>query len=624
MLQGPTLSGGSNGTGGGGSSALKPQPIFQPAGSSATAATQIPSSGGAVTWNPLAGAVNQSSGGGGMNWRIIIILGALLFGVYAFGQSDNMIHVKSFPGSTVGAKVAAAQATCNPDTNIPCILVIDASLKATVSGTMPTLCAQCTLDDYRGGAESLSIKFLNGTPLADSFTGADACARIRAAALYAVANNLNQVDATHFAGVQPCATDIFAGICTSGVLSCNLTVKLGSTHLQSTVVQHITNSGVVVIGQGPLSTQIEYTGAAGAAAVMEIVDTTNGISGDQLQGIFLYGDAGNVTDALLLVGVHHSQFRDVYTWGVTSCGIHNEQSVTNEFVNARTSKWSAQALGILDVGHTVPQSLDCEDQNTVGVVTGPSSNDHFIDIAAEGLPGPGVHCIDALNTLLSGGTSEENTIGVKVEASCYTTTMSGMDLEGNTSNDVLDGGYFTSITSTETHSPIAASIELSASSRYATIIGDWTFALPQIDAGAAGYTYCVSGLCKTDGTIQVTGLASLDAGLTLGSQLLFNTAPTIASGFGTAPVMDQSNGSASFDVHIGTGGTAASGTLNMPAAVHSWMCSCVDISTQSATVFQCKEIGSTTNTVTLANYNTSGAQAAWGAGDYVLANCLAR
>jgi hypothetical protein len=158
VLQGPVVipNGGGSYTGvGGGGAYIKPRAIFQPAtGTAATGSanpTQIPTTGGTVAWNPLAGASQSSGGTSGMNWRAIIILGALFFGVYAFGQSDNTVHVKSFPGSTVGAKVAAAQVTCNPDANIPCILVIDASLKATAGGTMPTLCAQCSLQDFRGG-----------------------------------------------------------------------------------------------------------------------------------------------------------------------------------------------------------------------------------------------------------------------------------------------------------------------------------------------------------------------------------------------------------------------------------------------------------------------------------------
>lgn len=66
-------------------------------------------------------------------------------------QSDSMIHVKSFPGGDVGTMTANAMRTC-PAAPIPCILVIDASLAAYAPGTMPTLCATCSLADYRTGS----------------------------------------------------------------------------------------------------------------------------------------------------------------------------------------------------------------------------------------------------------------------------------------------------------------------------------------------------------------------------------------------------------------------------------------------------------------------------------------
>lgn len=85
-----------------------------------------------------------------MKARILILLSlAALFAAPAHCQTDNMIHVKSFPGANVGAMTANAMATCTSNTAIPCILVIDPSLAVYPAGTMPTLCSHCTLLDYR-------------------------------------------------------------------------------------------------------------------------------------------------------------------------------------------------------------------------------------------------------------------------------------------------------------------------------------------------------------------------------------------------------------------------------------------------------------------------------------------
>ena len=76
------------------------------------------------------------------------ILPAWLLAPLARCQSDSMIHVNQFRGTTVADKVTAAMAHC-PAAPIPCYLVIDASLAAAASGTMPTLPANAHLVDYR-------------------------------------------------------------------------------------------------------------------------------------------------------------------------------------------------------------------------------------------------------------------------------------------------------------------------------------------------------------------------------------------------------------------------------------------------------------------------------------------
>jgi hypothetical protein len=71
--------------------------------------------------------------------------------IACFAQTDNTIYVKQFPGVTVGQKVAAAMLACNPNTAIPCIVVIDPSLAAWATGTMPAPCSRCSVLDYRTG-----------------------------------------------------------------------------------------------------------------------------------------------------------------------------------------------------------------------------------------------------------------------------------------------------------------------------------------------------------------------------------------------------------------------------------------------------------------------------------------
>lgn len=94
-----------------------------------------------------------------------------------------------------------------------------------------------------------------------------------------------------------------------------------------------------------------------------------------------------------------------------------------------------------------------------------------------------------------------------------------------------------------------------------------------------------------------------------------NTAPTIASGFGTSPSIVASNGTFAFTVNVGTGGIATSGVITLPTAATGWNVSCQNLSTRSATVFDTKQTATTTTSATIGNFNTSGVAAAWVASD---------
>ena len=105
--------------------------------------------------------------------------------------------------------------------------------------------------------------------------------------------------------------------------------------------------------------------------------------------------------------------------------------------------------------------------------------------------------------------------------------------------------------------------------------------------------------------------------------LLSSTAPKISSGFGTSPTIPKNNGTAAFQINIGTGGTATRGVIGLPTAKNGWACHFDDTTTQSAAVFVTKQIASSATSATIANFNTSGAQAAWVASDILTGGCSA-
>ncbi len=109
-------------------------------GSTPTASGAVP-----VTTTQSGGLLSSLPG-----WLVLAVLA--LGAVFAFGQApDSTLYVRHFSGSTVGDKLTNAIAACNPDTAIHCILVLDPSLKAMPEGTLPALCSQCDLADYRNG-----------------------------------------------------------------------------------------------------------------------------------------------------------------------------------------------------------------------------------------------------------------------------------------------------------------------------------------------------------------------------------------------------------------------------------------------------------------------------------------
>lgn len=150
---------------------------------------------------------------------------------------------------------------------------------------------------------------------------------------------------------------------------------------------------------------------------------------------------------------------------------------------------------------------------------------------------------------------------------------------------------------------------------------------------SSGLTVSSGNVTVSSGNLTLTsGNATLTSGnLTLssgnivyGTKLLVSaTAPTIASGFGTSPSISGSNGTAAFQVTVGTGGTASTGVITMPTANAGWSCSAADVTTASSSVYLTRQTASTTTSVTITNYNTAGTATAWVAGDKINLACMA-
>ncbi len=140
--------------------------------------------------------------------------------------------------------------------------------------------------------------------------------------------------------------------------------------------------------------------------------------------------------------------------------------------------------------------------------------------------------------------------------------------------------------------------------------------------------YTGASLCVANSTIGVSSpvlnFSSAASEFRFGSKaLVINSTPTISSGFGTSPSVSAGTNSASFRIDVGTGGAATTGVIGLPTATTGWNCFCSDITTTTATVDVCKQIGSgNTTTVTIGNFTSAGIAGAWVASDILIVHCF--
>ena len=146
-----------------------------------------------------------------------------------------------------------------------------------------------------------------------------------------------------------------------------------------------------------------------------------------------------------------------------------------------------------------------------------------------------------------------------------------------------------------------------------------TFKTPHV--GSTGTTQQTMNTQLTLGDNVIT-IAS-GSTVSINSLLISTAAPTISSGFGTGPSVTHNNGSASFSINVGTGGTATSGVVALNAtAADGWSCSASDPGTTPTG--QTEVSSASTTTVTLTNYSrTAGTALAWTASEIIQVSCFA-
>jgi hypothetical protein len=135
----------------------------------------------------------------------------------------------------------------------------------------------------------------------------------------------------------------------------------------------------------------------------------------------------------------------------------------------------------------------------------------------------------------------------------------------------------------------------------------------QVDGSLGVFVDLSSANISAFGSFQIGGRTAISA-----------TPPTIVSGFGISSIIATSNGTISFTVNVGGGGSAKSGTIGLPAATNGWNIFCEDTTTFSATTFRTRQIASTNTSATIGNFNSSAAAAPWGVNDILSCSAFAR
>jgi hypothetical protein len=138
-----------------------------------------------------------------------------------------------------------------------------------------------------------------------------------------------------------------------------------------------------------------------------------------------------------------------------------------------------------------------------------------------------------------------------------------------------------------------------------------------VNGAASAFVVSSAGLVIATNSIRGTAFQFGN-----GHTLLSGTAPVIGT-CGTSPSIAANNGTSAFTVNVGTGGTASTCTVTMPAATTGWACFVAPNGAPQAAAVTYSAPTSTTS-ITLTNYTQStGAALAWTTGFVLQVGCAA-
>lgn len=333
---------------------------------------------------------------------------------------------------TAGTEIITGSKTFNNTIHTSGTIGIDngAGQPPLFPGTIPIGNQGVSSNQLNSGNLPISALTLNGIIMADQFPGSDMCAKIISAETTASGKI---IDATHFQGIQSCASDPLTNLQT------NQTLLLGQVRVNSSVSWNISNDGVTVRGWGFGNTIVNYSGSVTTNFI-----SSNGPNGGRF-GVTIADLAiiaqNNVTHGLYIRTTHHSTFYGLGCWGATYC-FWTQASILNTWIKPTVSIADAQH----EWGYATPSSFaptegihfDIESVSGVGVIQ--TTTHTVIDPNIENVTGCGINLASAASNVITAGTSEGNQRGICTGAASVYNTVIGIDLESNTTQDVLEGG----------------------------------------------------------------------------------------------------------------------------------------------------------------------------------------
>ena len=211
------------------------------------------------------------------------------------------------------------------------------------------------------------------------------------------------------------------------------------------------------------------------------------------------------------------------------------------------------------------------------------------------------------------------------QASCVGT---GIGFQGNTNSGL---NYFVAsnliqgcINGTSLFAELAGSFDLGSGQGFM-----WASTTDPISSAPdTGVARNAAGVVSADTTSPGNALGKFKASaFNLTNTFASVTAPTIAAAGcgGTNSTISAPNGTASFEILIGSGGATSGGcTITMPAATTSWTCDANTVGATSATNYLVKQTGAiSTTSVVIQNFSDAAVATAFAASDTVRVKCAA-